>query len=180
MKLHPISIGPKPPRLESMCRASSAAEPLYVDLRWAKSVDHLSLRHSQFRAAVLDLAAPLYGRPKDELDGEDVRQHRRTRRLAWAASIALILLTITAFAAAGIAVRQANIADQRRQEAERERQNRCVEAIAAQSEVLRTEKADFLPTSPPARHRVAEARFLSGGRTKLAARVAVVVATRFN
>ena len=124
-----------------------SGEPLYVDLRWAKSVDHLSLRHSQFRAAILDLAAPLYGRPKDELDGEDVRQHRRTRRLAWGASFALIILTVAAFLAAGIAVRQAHIADERRQEAERERQIAVSRQLAAQSEILRTEKSDFLPTS---------------------------------
>jgi hypothetical protein len=30
-------------------------EPLYVDLRWAKSTDKLSLRHIQFRNAVLDI-----------------------------------------------------------------------------------------------------------------------------
>jgi WD40 repeat protein len=56
-------------------------EPLYIDLRWAKNQDHLSLRHSQFRAAVLDLAAPLHGKPKDELDGEDVRLYRSAQRL---------------------------------------------------------------------------------------------------
>src|SRR5262245_44153120 len=39
-------------------------EPLWVDLRWAKTTDDLSLRHSQFRAAVLDLGAPLHGKPK--------------------------------------------------------------------------------------------------------------------
>src|SRR3990172_7699891 len=55
-------------------RAQFRDEPLYVDLRWAKTADNLSLRHSQFRGAVLDIAAPLHGKPKDELDGEDVRQ----------------------------------------------------------------------------------------------------------
>jgi hypothetical protein len=57
-------------------------EPLYVDLRWAKKSEELSIRHTQFRAAILDLASPLHGRPKDELDGEDVRARRlaRTRR----------------------------------------------------------------------------------------------------
>ena len=51
-----------------------------MDLRWARSAESLSVRHSQFRAAILDIAAPLHGRPKDELDGEDVRGHRRTKR----------------------------------------------------------------------------------------------------
>src|SRR5262245_51558705 len=37
-------------------------EPLWVDLTWAHHTDHLSLRHTQFRAAVLRLAAPIHGR----------------------------------------------------------------------------------------------------------------------
>jgi hypothetical protein len=32
-----------------------AEEPLYVDLTWAKGDNDLSLRHSRFRGAVLDL-----------------------------------------------------------------------------------------------------------------------------
>src|SRR5215203_1474821 len=51
--------------------AQLTEEPLYVDLTWTKGKDDLSLRHSQFRGAVLDLAAPLHGKPKDELDSED-------------------------------------------------------------------------------------------------------------
>ena len=43
-----------------------------MDLSWAKTEDDLSLRHSQFRGAVLDIAAPLHGRAKDELGGDDV------------------------------------------------------------------------------------------------------------
>src|SRR4030095_5736973 len=53
-----------------------AEEPLYTDIRWARTVDQLSSRHSQFRAAILELGATLLNRPKDELDGDDVRQYR--------------------------------------------------------------------------------------------------------
>ena len=56
--------------LPSSLRGRFRDEPLWVDFRWAKSGESLSLRHVQFRAAVLDLAAPLHGRPKDLLDGE--------------------------------------------------------------------------------------------------------------
>src|SRR5207244_3716025 len=52
-------------------------QPLWVDLRRAKRAEELSLLHREFRAAVVDIAATIYGRDKDELDGEDVRQHRR-------------------------------------------------------------------------------------------------------
>ncbi|MGH7847484.1 MAG: WD40 repeat domain-containing protein, partial [Candidatus Binatia bacterium] len=88
-------------------------EPLYVDVRWARNEDHLSLRNTRFRAAILDLAATLHAKPKEELDGEDVREHRRTRRIAWGAASALVLLTIAALVAAVIAVTQRNIARSR-------------------------------------------------------------------
>ncbi len=85
-------------------------EPLYVDLRWAKKSEELSIRHTQFRAAILDLASPLHGRPKDELDGEDVRQHRRTRRMTWAAGTLLVLLTMASILAAYVAIAQRRVA----------------------------------------------------------------------
>lgn len=91
------------------------SEPLYVDLRWARNADGLSLRHSLFREAVLDLAAPLNGRLKDELDGEDVRQHRRTMRVTWFAAAAMIVLTIAALIATGIARHKTHIAEEQRQ-----------------------------------------------------------------
>lgn len=95
------------PRLLS---GTMADEPLYVDLRWAKKSEELSVRHSQFRAAILDLASPLHGRPKDELDGEDVRQHRRRRRITWAAASLLVLLTVASMVAAYVAIAQRRVA----------------------------------------------------------------------
>ena len=98
-----------------------AEEPLYTDLRWAKTIDHLSVRHSQFRAAILEVAATLLDRPKDELDGEDVRQHRKTRRIAWSGVTALVVLLITAVFAAYVAIQQRNIAAEQREIAIEER-----------------------------------------------------------
>ncbi len=66
-------------------------EPLYVDLRWVKAEPEFPLRTPRFRAAVLDVAAPLHGRSKDELDGEDIRQNRRALRLARSAVVLLAL-----------------------------------------------------------------------------------------
>ncbi len=85
-------------------------EPLIVDLSWAKRRENLSLRDSEFRNAALDLAATLHGKPKDELGGEDVRQHRKTVRLAWSAGIILLLLSIATSLAAYVAVQQRNSA----------------------------------------------------------------------
>lgn len=104
-----------------------AEEPLYTDIRWARTVDQLSSRHSQFRTAILELAATLLNRPKDELDGDDVRQYRRTRRIAWYGVVALTLLFVAALLAAYFATQQSMLATSR--------------ALGARSEAL-------LPTNP--------------------------------
>jgi WD40 repeat protein len=78
-------------------------EPRWIDLRWARASDDLSLRNGRFRDAIADLAAPLHGRAKDELVGEDVRQHRRTMVVAATAATALAFLAVLASAAALIA-----------------------------------------------------------------------------
>jgi hypothetical protein len=62
-------------------------EPLWVDLRWAHTEEHVSTRNPRFRDDVASLAAPIRGVEKDELVGEDVRQHRRTIRLTRAAVV---------------------------------------------------------------------------------------------
>ena len=83
-----------------------SSEPLWVDVSWARGLDNLSIRHSQFRSAVLRLAAPLHGQAPDQLDGEDVREYRRARRTATGAIVALVLLTVASVAAAYFAVQR--------------------------------------------------------------------------
>ena len=68
-------------------------EPLYVDCRFARTAHSLSVRNPQFRDAILDLGATLLGRPKSELDSQDLREFRRTRRVLIAAVIALSVLS---------------------------------------------------------------------------------------
>jgi WD40 repeat protein len=87
-----------------------ASEPLWVDLRWARTEEHLSLRNPRFRDSVAELAAPLRGMPKDDLVGEDVRLHRRAMRLARSAVALLVLLTVVAAIGAVVAVIQRNTA----------------------------------------------------------------------
>ena len=62
--------------------AAIIEEPRHLDLRWAHDETDLDLRNSGFRSAIADLASPMHGVAKDELEGEDIRQHRRARRLA--------------------------------------------------------------------------------------------------
>lgn len=88
-------------------------EPLYTDLRWARTSEQLSMRHSRFRAAILEVAATLLKRSKDELDGDDIRQYRKTRRLAWSGVAALVFLFAAAVIAAYLATQQRNLAIER-------------------------------------------------------------------
>ena len=103
--------------LPDVLRGRFPHEPLFVDFRWAAAPEHLSLRHTQFRAGILDIAATVRGIPKDELDGEDVRQHRRTRLLATAMVVGIVAFAVMAawqaYAATvqrGIATLQRNMA----------------------------------------------------------------------
>lgn len=79
-----------PPVLRGHCRD----EPLYVDLRWAGTVDPLTLRHPRFRDAVLTLASRLHGLTKDALDSDDLRQHRRLQQVAMGAAAMLGALAL--------------------------------------------------------------------------------------
>jgi WD40 repeat protein len=93
-------------------------EPRWIDLRWARTAGDLTLRNPQFRDAVAEVAAPLHGRPKDELVGEDVRQHRRALRLARGAIAGLTVLLLAAVASAFLAFDQRNSARAERDRAE--------------------------------------------------------------
>lgn len=108
-------------------------EPLHVDLRWARTEEKLSLRHSRFRAAILDIASPLLGKPKDELDGEDVHQARIVKRLSTG-----VVMTIATLAV--IAVWQWQEADLRRDEA-------VAKELAARSQVLVDQRGVLLDTA---------------------------------
>ena len=74
------------------CLKGRFSEPLYVDMSNLVSAGTLSLSNSQFRDAIATLAASLHGCDKDEIDGEDLHQHRRTLRIAWSAVFTLFLL----------------------------------------------------------------------------------------
>jgi WD40 repeat protein len=91
------------PRME---RPLFAAEPRYVDLRRVRQTGEWSNRNPEFREAVAEISATIRGISKDELVGQDVREHRRTRRLAGTGVAALALLAIGLGVAALVAVRK--------------------------------------------------------------------------
>jgi hypothetical protein len=86
-------------------------EPRWVDLRFARSEEQLDLNNPRFSAAVADIASAIRGVPKDELESEEVRQHCRTVRTAWAAAAALLILALVAGASAVYALDQQNRAN---------------------------------------------------------------------
>ncbi|MCV2490980.1 TIR domain-containing protein [Geodermatophilus sp. YIM 151500] len=140
--------------LPATARGRFTAEPRYVDLRWARTEHDLSLQHPQFREAIADLAATIHGRPKDELIGEDVRQHRRTVRVTRA-----VIAVITAFAVLVSVL--AVTAWQARNRAEQERQvatSRFLAAAAINSLDRHLDRAALLGVHASAVEDTAESR----------------------
>jgi len=110
-------------------------EPQYVDLRWARTNSDLSLRQSQFRAAILDIAAPLHNKPKHELDGVDVRQRRQLQ----SGIGLLVVLTVLVVVVSVLGYRTAN-------EKTRQQEIALARQLAAESERIRTQ-GEGLPLS---------------------------------
>jgi WD40 repeat protein len=131
-----------------------AHEPLWLDLRWAKSQPRLHLGDPRLNDAVASIASPIRGIPKDDLIGEDIRQHRQLRRWRSAAIATLSVLLIGAMAAGEIARRQRNLALERQAEAvvERTRAERQAEIalarqLAAQSVQIRLQSVERIELS---------------------------------
>ena len=131
--------------LPAPLRQAFSEEPLYLDLRWARAENQLTLSHPRFREAVAELAATLHRRSKEEIVGEDARQHRRTRRLAWSAAAGLTVLTAASVAGAFVAVRQKEAADAQRAAALEQSRISLARQLAAQSEVIRVQFPERLP-----------------------------------
>ncbi|MEU4619566.1 TIR domain-containing protein [Actinoplanes sp. NPDC023801] len=104
-------------------RGVFAEEPLFLDLRWAHDDRKLNLRDTRFRAAIAELAAPMHGVSKDELESEDLRQHRQGRRLRRVAVAAVALLTMVASGTAVLADHNADRATAAVVEAQRQQQD---------------------------------------------------------
>src|SRR6266566_7202167 len=82
-------------------------QPRHIDLCWVKTEEQYSLRNVRFRDAIAEIAAPLHGKSKSDLESEEVRQAGTVRRLKWSAITALACLAVAAMVAAVLAVRSA-------------------------------------------------------------------------
>lgn len=85
-----------PPSVEGVFRD----EPRWVDMRFAKEEAQLDLKNPRFLECVADIAAALRAVPKEDLESEEVRQHRRTVRIAWSVGALVLALGLTAAVAA--------------------------------------------------------------------------------
>lgn len=103
-----------PPTLAKLFKA----EPRWVDLRFAQEEEHLDLNNPRFLSAVADIASAIRGVPKEDLESEEVRQHRRTRRTAGLAVALIGVLAIAASLASVLASRNAATAEEQRRIAE--------------------------------------------------------------
>ncbi len=143
-------------------RSVFTEEPRWVDLGFARDEDQLDLKNPRFSSAIADIASALRGVPKDELESEEVKQHRRTIRTAWAAAA---LVGVLGVAATVFGVQSALNA----QEAETQRIAAETEADRANTEA---ERADANATEAEANAeeaalnaRLAEARELAAAST---------------
>lgn len=117
-------------------RGTFSEEPRWVDMRFARDEMDLDLKDPRFADAVADIASALQDVPKDELASEEVQQHRRTIRTAWAAGILVLLLGIAAVFAAVQASRNAQEAEAQRSIAQQQRdiaETEAERAVAAES-----------------------------------------------
>ena len=85
-------------------------EPRWVDLRWVRNVVRPVNRDPRLRESIADLAAPIHGRVRDDLIGEDLRQHRRMGRWRSGAIALLSVLLLISGATTVAAYRERNTA----------------------------------------------------------------------
>jgi len=132
-------------------------EPRWLDMRWARTDAQLDLRNGRFRAAVADLAAPIHGVAKDDLEGEDVRQQKRAKRLATIGVTAVVMLAVVSLVAAIAAIDQqreasaqrdkataaAIVANDQRREAAAQSDRATSRALAAQAAAISPSDIDL-------------------------------------
>jgi WD40 repeat protein len=93
---------------------SLSVEPHYVDVSGDAPWELASL---VFRDKLTSLAAPIHGKPKDDLAEDDRREQRRSSRLRSAAIAGLAVLTVLSIVAASTAIIQRGKADRQARDA---------------------------------------------------------------
>ena len=105
-------------------------------MTWARRDASITLRNVKFRDQVATLAAAVREVPKEEIEGEDVRQERRTRRIVRAVIATLTVLVLLTSLLAVVANVQRHEAVIQTQAAIRERDAAISGQLIAESEAL--------------------------------------------
>jgi WD40 repeat protein len=129
--------------LPRMLHGAYDEEPLWIDLRWALKSEDLSLQNPAFVDAVADLSSSLRGVSKDELIGEDVRQHRRSLRFRRGAVAGLSALALALALSTTWAIFQRDLARRNAAQARDEAQRALARQLAAQSAFVRGRRANL-------------------------------------
>ncbi len=129
--LSPVSTASSP-----ALRGVFPAEPKYLDMTWAHRDAGLTLRNARFRDQIATLAAAIREAPKEDIEGEDVRQQRRTRRIVRAVIATLTVLFLLASVLGVLANIQRQEAIHQRQEAIHERNVAISGQLSSESQLL--------------------------------------------
>ena len=111
-------------------------EPHYLDLRWARTETELDLRHSRFREAMTQLAAPMHGVSPQDLESSDVARFRHVVRLRRAVVAVLCVLLILVSVAGVLAVQNAQEAREQQAMAEQQTKRALSLQLLAQARVI--------------------------------------------
>ena len=99
--------GPPAAAVPAVLTDAFVTEPRWVDLREVDVGPKASPeQRERLRRAVADIVATMRDRPKEDLYGDALREHRRTIRLAAGAVAGLVVLTVAALIATLLAVDQ--------------------------------------------------------------------------
>lgn len=121
-------------------RGKFREEPRHLDLRWAREETDLDLRHSRFREAMAQLAAPMHQMSPQDLESSDVARFRHLVRLRRAVVAALCVLLALVSVAGVLAVQNARQAREQQAVAEQRARQALSLQLLAQAEVMRTQQ----------------------------------------
>ncbi len=128
------------PSLPSSLKAYLTKLPLWVNFSALRSIDDYALENPGFKVGINGIVARFRGREPEDMLGEEVAQHRKTRRLAWSVGMVLLVLTVTS-ALFG------TLSEVRRKEAVRLQEQSLARQLAAQATLLRRQQADLIERS---------------------------------
>lgn len=106
-------------------------EPLYLDQRWAKTENNLSLKNPRFLDDIATIASTMHGKSKSAMLGQHVKEYRKTKRARKTVGTLLMLLVIVTVGFALYAIKQ-------RRNAQAQRKITVSRQLAAQA-------ANYLP-----------------------------------